>query len=172
MKREPPLSDREIEAAYSRNIDAVYRVCFSFMKNRADAEDLAQEAFLKLIDRRMRFDTPEHEKAWLIVTAANLCKNALRHWWRKNEDLDSLSHVPQSYDEETGEVLRAVLALPKDYKVLVYLYYYEGYSTPEIARFTGAPQATVRSRLHRARKLLKNILGGDEDEPQRTEKSL
>ena len=44
MKREPPLSDREIEAAYSRNIDAVYRVCFSFMKNRADAEDLAQEA--------------------------------------------------------------------------------------------------------------------------------
>ena len=167
-----PLSDREIEEVYCRNIDSVYRLCFSFMKNRADAEDMSQEAFLKLISRRMRFAAPEQERAWLLVTASNLCKNALRHWWRRHEDIDSLQNAAQSYDADTGETLRAVLDLPKDYKTVVYMYYYEGYSTPEIAAFTGAPQATVRSKLHRARKLLRTVLGEEDDEPHEASKSL
>lgn len=169
---QPPMSDREIEESYNRNVDAVYRVCFSFMKNRAEAEDMTQEAFLKLIGRRARFDSLEHERAWLIVTASNLCKNALRHWWRRHEDLDSLPDTVQSRDPDTGDVLRAVLNLPGDYKAMVYLYYYEGYKTPEIAAFTGMPQATVRSKLYRARKLLKTVLGDEEDEPLKADKSL
>ena len=172
MQKTSPLSDREIELVYARHVDTVYRVCFSFMKNRADTEDIVQETFLRLISHNMRFETPAHEKAWLIVTASNLCKNALKHWWRRNEDIDSLTNISQEYDFDTGETLRAIMALPKDYKTVVYMYYYEGYSTPEIARFTGSPQATVRSKLHRARKLLKESLGGDTDEPAIYSKSL
>ena len=172
LEKALPLSDTEIEAVYARHADTVYRVSFSFMKNRAEAEDIVQETFLKLISRRMRFQSPEHEKAWLIVTASNLCKNALKHWWRKNEDIDGLANVTQEYDFETGETIRAIMALPPDYKAVVYMYYYEGYSTPEIAQFTGAPQTTVRSRLYRARKLLKNMLGGELNEPAGYSQSL
>ena len=170
--RDSPLSDREIEEAYARHVDTVYRVCFSFMKNRADTEDIVQETFLKLISHNMRFETPGHEKAWLIVTASNLCKNALKHWWRRNMGMDSLANISQEYDFHTGETLRAIMDLPKDYKLVVYMYYYEGYSTPEIAEFTGAPQATVRSKLYRARKLLKKALGGDADEQADYSKSI
>ena len=172
MQKASPLSDREIEETYSRNVDTVYRVCFSFMKNRADTEDIVQETFLRLISHNMRFETQSHERAWLIVTASNLCKNALKHWWRRNEDIDSLTNISQEYDFDTGEILRAIMALPKDYKALVYMYYYEGYSTPEIAQFTNMPQSTVRSKLHRARKLLKEQLGGDADEQTDYPKSV
>lgn len=152
---------KDFREIYERNVDAVYRVCFSFMKNQADAEDIAQETFLKLLDHEVDFASPAHERGWLIVTASNLCKNALRHWWRKNVDIDEVASLAANQDFETGEVLRAIMELPADYKCLVYMYYYEGYSGPEIAELSGQPKATVRSKLYRARKLLKNKLGGD-----------
>lgn len=152
---------KEIREIYERNVDAVYRVCFSYMKNRADAEDMTQETFLKLLDHKVDFASSAHERGWLILTASNLCKNALRHWWRKNVDIDEIASLSAEQEPETGEVLRAVMELPADYKALVYMYYYEGYSGPEIAELSGQAKATVRSKLYRARKLLKNKLGGD-----------
>lgn len=157
-------TEQEIEEIYSRNVDTVYRVCFSFMKNQADTEDIVQETFLKLIDHNVVFASAQHEKAWLIVTASNLCKNALRHWWRKNEDIDNCAFLSQDQDFETGEVLEAIMGLPAEYKAIVYMYYYEGYGTPEIAELLKTPQATIRSRLYRARKQLKKTLGGDYNE--------
>ena len=71
-------SKREFLAIYNRNVDAVYRVCYSFMKNRADAEDLTQETFLKLLAEERSFENDRHEKAWLIVTASNLCRDFLK----------------------------------------------------------------------------------------------
>lgn len=154
-------TDREIIAIYDRHVDTVYRVCYSFMKNVPETEDMVQETFLRLIESGKVFENERHEKAWLIVTASNLCKDSLKKWWRRNESIEESGMQLISADTRKQEVLDAVLQLPKEAKVLVYLYYYEGYTTAEIAAFTHIPHATVRSRLARARKKLKTILGGD-----------
>ena len=151
----PDLStDEELTEIYRRQVDAVYRVCYAFMKNPADTEDLVQETFLKLLTSGRRFDSQDHERAWLIVTASNACKDALKHWWRRNADIADCDALAQDAPFEMDGILSAVLELPADYKTAVFLYYYEGYSTPEIARMLDCPQSTVHSRLARARKLL------------------
>ena len=153
---------QELAELYRRHVDTVWRVCYSFMKNRADTEDMVQEAFLRAYYADKPFRSEEHEKAWLIVTASNLCKDALKRAWRRDEPLEN--HLELAAPGRDAQVLEAVLALPERYKTAVYLYYYEGYSLKEIASILGCPQATVRTRLARARKQLKQMLGGDLDE--------
>lgn len=150
-----------IEDVYQRHVVMLYRVAYSFMKNGADAEDMVQEAFVRLLHSGMTFQSPEHEKAWLIVTVSNLCKSALRSPWQRRTGLDDMAEPPAAADVTPDETLEAVLALLEDYKLPVYLFYYEGYPTAEIARMLGVAPATVRSRLNRARKKLKLTLGGD-----------
>lgn len=154
-------TDKEIMEIYNRQVDSIYRICFSFMKNIPDTEDMVQETFLKLIKSGIVFVSEEHEKAWLIVTASNLCKDTLKKWWRKTEDIDDLSLGLRQPPFEIDNVLEAILKLPADQKTAVYMYYYEGYSTADIAAYLQCPEATVRSRLSRARKTLKRLLGGD-----------
>lgn len=150
---------QELSELYHRHVDTVWRVCYSFMKNRADTEDMVQEAFLRAYYVDKSFRSEEHEKAWLIVTASNLCKDALKRAWRRDEPLED--HLELAAPGRDAQVLEAVLALPERYKTAVYLYYYEGYSLKEIASILACPQATVRTRLARARKQLKQMLGGD-----------
>lgn len=153
-------TDKEIMEIYHRQVDTVYRICFTFMKNKADTEDMVQDTFLRLMKSGPEFQSEKHEKAWLIVTAANLCKDSLRRAWRLSERLDDL---PEMAGEENlhNPVLDAILNLPRDQKLAVYLYYYEGYSSAEIAKILGCRQGTVRSRLSRARDALRKDLGGD-----------
>ena len=152
---------KEISKIYNRQVETVYRICYSFMKNTSDTEDMVQETFLRLIRSGMLFESEEHEKAWLIVTASNLCKDALKHWWRKTEDITAHTLRASEPPPETNHILEAVLNLPLNLKTAVYMYYYEGYSAQEIAAYLRCPPSTVRSRLARARKKLKNELGGD-----------
>ena len=153
-------TDEEIMDIYNRQVDTVYRVCFSFMKTRTDTEDMVQETFLRLMSSGTEFQSEKHEKAWLIVTASNLCKDALRRAWRKHTSIDDLPEIPQE-GPEWNPVLEAILALPVDQKTAVYMYYYEGYSSAEIAKAMRCRQGTIRSRLSRARQALKKDLGGD-----------
>ena len=153
---------QELAELYHRHVDTVWRVCYSFMKNRADTEDMVQEAFLRAYFWDKPFRSEEHEKAWLIVTASNLCKDALKRAWRRDEPLED--HLELAAPAQDSPVLEAVLALPERYKAAVYLYYYEGYSVKEIASLLGRSQATVRTRLARARKQLKQMLGGEWNE--------
>ena len=152
---------KEISEIYNRQVDTVYRICFSFMRNTNDTEDMVQETFLRLISSGTVFVSEEHEKAWLIVTASNLCKDTLRKWWRKTENIEDPALGLQQPPYEIDSVLDAIMKLPVDQKCAVYMYYYEGYSTMDIASYLGCPHATVRSRLSRARKTLKKKLGGD-----------
>ena len=152
----------QIIAIYNRHVDTVYRVCFSFMKNKPETEDMVQETFLRLLSGNPEFENEKHEKAWLIVTASNLCKDALKKWWRGNEDIENYLHLPQKEEMHDGSILEAILALPEDYKTAVYMYYYEGYTTTEIAQHCSCPEATIRSRLMRAKKKLQIMLGGVE----------
>lgn len=153
-------TDEEIMDIYNRQVDTVYRVCFSFMKTRTDTEDMVQETFLRLMSSGTEFQSEKHEKAWLIVTASNLCKDALRRAWRKHTSIDDLPEIPQD-GPKWNPVLEAILALPADQKTAVYMYYYEGYSSAEIAKAMRCRQGTIRSRLSRARQALKKDLGGD-----------
>ena len=153
-------TDKEIMDIYNRQVDTVYRICFSFMKTRADTEDMVQETFLRLMSSGTEFQSEKHEKAWLIVTASNVCKDALRRSWRKHTSIEELPEIAQE-GPEWNPVLEAILALPRDQKTAVYMYYYEGYSSAEIAQALGCRQGTVRSRLSRARQALKKDLGGD-----------
>jgi len=152
---------KEITEIYNRQVDTVYRICYSFMKNPADTEDMVQETFLRLLSSGVGFVSEEHEKAWLIVTASNLCKDSLKKWWRKTENIDDPSLKLHQPPYEIDHVLAVILQLPADQKTAVYMYYYEGYSTLDISKYLGCSHATVRSRLSRARKTLKKKLGGD-----------
>ncbi len=149
-------TDEEIEEIYDRHVDTVYRVCFSFMKNAADTEDMVQETFLKLLSCRKKFESERHEKAWLIVTASNTCRDELRRWKRRTEKLQAVFQELEKPEVTVdNHMLEQILELPVKYKTVIYLYYYEGYDTPEIAKMLRCPNATVRSQLSRARKLLK-----------------
>lgn len=151
-------TDREIAEIYHRHVDTVYRVCYSFMKNVPDTEDMVQEAFLRLVDSGKVFENERHEKAWLIVTASNLCKDNLKKWWRNHENLDDYAGLLTAPEVLENPVAEALLKLSPGYKTMVYMYYYEGYTTEEIAKFLRCPHATVRSRLSRARKQLQSLL--------------
>ena len=157
------INEKQITEIYNRHVDTVYRLCYSYMKNANDTEDMVQETFLRLIRSGKVFENQQHEKAWLIVTASNLCKDQLKRWWRKTVPLEEQETVADSPDMDR-DVLQAVISLPADYKAVVYLYYYEGYTTQQIAKFLHCRESTVRSRLTRARKKLRSYLGGMSDE--------
>ena len=152
---------KDIADIYNRHKDMMYRVCFAYTKNCADAEDIIQEAFYRLIKTGPVFASPQHEKAWLIRTAANLCKNNLRHWWRKRENIEDHGNLQSRNAFEIDDTFKVVMSLPDKYKSVVYLYYYEGYDSVEIANILQKPQSTIRYLLGKARKILREKLGGD-----------
>ena len=148
----------DIASVFSRQVKAVYRLCYSYLGSSQDAEDATQVVFLKLLEKPRTFESDEHEKAWLLTVAANHCKDVLKSAARtRSAEMPPDVEDPRSRVERS-DVLEAVLALPPLYKDCVYLHYYEGYKTDEIARMTGAPPSTVRNRLRDARALLKAAL--------------
>lgn len=157
-------TDREIAEIYERHKKTVYRVCFAYMKNPADTEDTVQDTFYRLIKTGAAFESEKHEKAWLIRTAINLCKNSLRHWWRKRENLEDYNNLQGNGNLEIDDTFSVVMGLPDKYKTVVYLYYYEGYNSVEISKILGKPQSTIRNYLHEARSILRKKLGGDFNE--------
>lgn len=163
------FTDDDIQRVYRQHVDAVYRVCYGFMKNNADAEDAVQETFLKLLQSgdKQDFENEQHERAWLIVTASNICKNNLKSWTRqKRKEVEDMGELPETAEDSrrTNPVLEAVLGLPEKYKAVIYFYYYEEYSTAEIAKALGKKESTVRSLLRRGRAVLEKKLGGEADD--------
>ena len=154
-------TDKEIVEIYERHIKTIYRVCFTYMKNPVDTEDAVQETFYKLIKYSAAFESGEHEKAWLIRTASNICKNTLRHWWQKREDYDNYDNLQVGEGFQIDYTFEVVMGLPDKYKTVVYLYYYEGYNSVDISNILKKPQSTIRNYLHEARGILKERLGGD-----------
>ena len=161
-----PLSraDREIAEIYKRHIKTIYRVCFAYMKTPADTEDAVSETFCKMIQSAPAFENETHEKAWLIRTASNVCKNNLKHWWRKNKPIEDYEALSTDDEIEIDTVMEIVMTLPEKYKTVVYLYYYEQHTGAEIAEILQKPQSTIRNHLHEARQILKNKLGDDFNE--------
>ena len=161
MGRSLLRTDEELSQIYHRHVKTVYRVCFMYMKNNHDTEDMVQNSFLRLLKDGTRFESEEHEKAWLIRTATNLCKDHFRHWWNRRVGMDAIAEVAAEDAYTIDETLRRVLRLPSKYKSVIYMYYYEGYPTGEIAHILGKKASTVRSLLHEGRKLLRIEMEGD-----------
>ncbi|MBD8942574.1 MAG: RNA polymerase sigma factor [Clostridiales bacterium] len=149
---------------YNRNVLSVYRLCFSYLKNVTDTEDIVQETFVKAFMRDKAFENERHEKGWLIMTAGNMCKDLLSHWWRKNRNLDNYETLQAKAGFDIDETFIEIMKLPPKYKTVIYMYYYEEYSTREISEILKKNKSTVCSLLKRGREILKERLGENNEE--------
>ncbi len=145
----------------------LYRIAFSNMKNRADAEDAVQEAFLRYMKDEKPIQNKEHEKAWLIRTTIHICLDILKSGWYQrtvswNESfVTAAQNIYLPYQVKDDRTLEAVLQLPVHYRNPIYLFYYEGYSAVEIAGILGRKENTVYTWLSRAKEILREKLGGE-----------
>lgn len=136
--------------------DAILRLAYSYLKNRADAEDILQDTLIQYLTRAPEFESREHEKAWLLRVCINRCKNLLLTPWRQRRE--ELSENQPCFQSEDNGVLEAVAALPVKYREVIHLFYMEGYSTRELAALLGRSEAAVRKQLSRGRELLRACL--------------
>ena len=151
------LTKNEVFAlAVQRYSDAVYRAAMHNCSRPADAEDVVQDVFEKLLNYSGTFESEEHLKAWLLRVAINRCRDLTRAACQKNAELDENIPAPDALPD--GSVMDAIRALPENYRNAVYLHYYEGYTTAEIGRMMGVPTNTVLSWLRRARAQIHTML--------------
>lgn len=136
-------------------------MAFAYCKNKADAEDIMQEAFIQLFTADINFEDASKEKSWLLKVTVNKCRDmfrSLRYKYSLNsiplEEANLIYETP-----EESEVYHAVMSLPTKYRLVIHLYYYEEYSVKEISAITGKNESAVQTQLYRARKKLKDILG-------------
>ena len=149
------MENMEFETLARRYMDMVFRLAFSYMKSASDADDVTQNVLLRLLRNIKPFENEEHARFWLVRVTVNECKRALRSPWRRAGDIEEYANELHFETPEHSELFYAVMELPEKYRTAIYLYYYEDHSTDEIARLTGTPAATVRTRLRRGRELLR-----------------
>jgi len=172
-KENEPKVKADISEEVKRMMDQygndVLRTAFMYLKDRQRAEDAFQEVFIKVYRKYGDFKGESSEKTWIIKITINLCKDILRSSWLKRVIITdrigagkSVSDIEERYirKDENKRVFSAVLSLPPALREVIILYYYHGFDTPEVSSILGTKQGTVRSRLHRAREILKSKLGG------------
>jgi RNA polymerase sigma factor (sigma-70 family) len=149
-------TQQEILELYEKYYEMVWRICLVRFGNSHDAYDAAQETFVRLMNYGKSFHNEEHEKAWLIRTAVNYCKDVLKSSRRKNEIcFESGEPIEaEAIAEGYTDVYEAMMDLPEQYRVVLYLYYYEGYSLKEIAAMLKTNASTLRSRFAKAKELM------------------
>lgn len=152
----------ELAKAYA---PAIFRLAYARTGSRADAEDIMQEVFVRLLRAGPDFADRAHARAWLLRVAANCANDWFRAPWRRREG--PLTDSLPAPEYEDGGVVEAVLALPAKYRTAVHLYYYEELSVAEIAKITGKSESAVKSRLFRARAMLREALKEDDDVSER-----
>lgn len=147
----------DIEPLFRLHKDDVYRLALSYTRNPDEAEDVCQTVFLKLLEQKSI--TPGKEKAWLMQVTANQCRSLLRcAWWKKTAPLEDCTAAAP---EENRDVMAALMTVPPRYRVVLYLHYYECYSSKEIGALLHISQSAVTTRLSRGREMLKNVLKED-----------
>lgn len=139
--------------------DTVFKIAYTYCKNKSDADDVFQEVFLRYFKKRPVFNCPDHEKAWFIRVTINCSKKLmLSSWFKKISPLDD--NLTFETPEES-DLFYAVMELPLKYRAVVHLFYYEDYKIREIAQLTSQKETTVATQLQRARQLLRNKLMED-----------
>lgn len=147
----------QAECLLDRHGNHVLRLAYSYLHNMADAEEILQESLIQFLKTAPRLENERHERAWLLRVAGNLSKNRIAYnRMRSTDELDETLVAQQR--EDLSFVWEAVKSLPVRDREVIHLFYYEGFSTGEIARILGQKEATVRSRLMRGREKLKRVL--------------
>ena len=163
LKNDQEENSKRIIETYS---PMVYRLAYSLVKSRTDAEDVHQEVFLRYLKYKPCFESKEHEKAWFLRVTTNQCKNLWKMVWRRRivslseyeEDRVSSSLQGQEPGAEDNNIIAVVKTLPQKYRVVIHLFYYEELSVDEIARILALKPSNVRTQLTRARKKLGELL--------------
>ncbi len=138
--------------------DMILRISYSYLKHTYDAEDICQTVFLKILTSDIRFDSMEHEKAWIIRTTVNTCKDHVKSaFFRRSVPLEEAAAMAAPQAPESG-ILEALKTLPEKYRVPLYLYYYEAYSAQEIGEILGKNQKNIHQYLSRGRRMLRSYL--------------
>ncbi len=163
QKKTADVSDQTVIETY---FNMVYKLALSQTKNKASADDVTQEVFLRYLKNTKHFENEEHRKAWLIRVTLNCSKNVFSNaWFQKTVPL---SEELSFEEQETGDVYYAVLELPVKYRSVIHLFYYEDLSVEEISSILNRPQSTVKSQLFRGRELLRRKLTGGEENVEGT----
>lgn len=157
-KTDKDISAETLVDMYS---DMVYRLAYARSQNFHDAQDITQEVFLKYIRSGKIFNDEEHRKAWLIRVTVNAGNSFAKSAWNRHRA--DISEAEGEIEElsEKSEVYYAVRELPEKYRVIVHLFYYEEIPVKEIGRILGIGESAVKSRLFRAREMLRERLGGE-----------
>lgn len=152
------MSKEEFAVLAEKYMDTIYRVAYSWTKNSDDANDVTQDVLIQLYKTTKEFESDSHLKNWLIRVTVNQCKMLFRSLWSKMEDIGEYANTLGFEEESHLDLFQAVMNLDKKYRVPILLFYYEGYSTAEIASILGIPEKTVSTRLFCAKAKLKDYL--------------
>ncbi len=155
-----PIPADDADALFRTYADMVYRLAYLRTKRAQDADDVLQDVFLRCLRYRPVWHDAAHQKAWFIKVTINCSKSLLTSAWRRHTSPEQENLCAEPTETADMEVYPAVLALPEKYRTIVHLYYYEGYKTREIAEALQTGENTVKSRLFRARDMLREQLKG------------
>ena len=157
------MTSEEFESAVKRNNQRLYLIALSFTKNTCDSEDILHNVFLKLWKYKKPFEDDEHIDKWLTAVCANESRNYIKALFRNHTDIDDCTIVsPDSFKTQSQQDLfNAVMGLPKKYRTVIHLFYYEDLSVKDIAKILNIKDSLVKTRLTRAREKLKQELGDD-----------
>lgn len=153
---------QELIERYQHNI---YGIAFNVCKNAEDAEDVVQDTFIQYHTTKKEFENEQHIRAWLIRVAINKAKNMNRTFWRQNKmSLQDYMETLVFETPESEELFETVMKLPEKYRIIIHLFYYEDYTTQEIADILKISLSNVKVRLSRGRTLLKQVLQEEWDD--------
>lgn len=152
------FTEEEFNNLVKTYMDTVFRLALNYVQCSHTADDITQNVFIKLFHSNKSFENEDHIRYWLIRVTINESKKILISPWRKTVSIEEYMETVSFPTLEHSDLFYAVMALPKKYRVVIYLHYYEGYSTEEISELIGIPSATVRTQLKRGRALLKSGL--------------
>lgn len=153
------IEQSSIDEIFQKYGKMLYKICIVMLKKTYDAEDTVQDVLIKYMTKNPLFETYEHEKAWLIRVTMNLCKDKLRFY--KQHPYIDIETIKTTYSEDSTDrqIFDILLELSPKYKAVRLLYYVEGYKCSEISKILKITESTVKKRLERGRKLLKENLG-------------
>ncbi len=152
----------ELAAMYQDNL---FAVAFNICQNTQDAEDVIQDTFVQYYTTKKEFDNEEHIRAWLIWVAVNKAKNVTRTFWRRNKvSIEDFTEMLAFETPESETLFETVMQLPKKYRIVIHLYYYEDYSVGEIAKILKLSESNVKTRLMRGRAKLREVLKEEWDD--------
>ena len=151
--------EEQAERLVATYADMILRLSYTYLHSTADAEDICQTVLLRVLTSSTSFTSPEHERAWILRTTINACKDLLKSAAHRTTVALETAGEPEASALPDGTVADAVARLPRDQREAVHLHYYEGLSIAEVARVVGASEAAVTKRLSRARATLRHTLG-------------